>query len=95
MKEVICPKCKTAFTIDEHNYASIVKQVRDEVFESELARRIKEINANFAEKIENVKLHCKEEYESELAKQRVALSEKDGKIAQLNAKLDGADLQIR
>ena len=27
MKEVICPKCKTAFTIDEHNYASIVKQV--------------------------------------------------------------------
>ena len=57
MKEVICPQCHTAFTIDENNYASIVKQVRDEVFESELARRIEEISASFAAKIENVKLH--------------------------------------
>ena len=95
MKEVICPQCHTAFTIDENNYASIVKQVRDKVFEEELARRIKEINANFDERIENIKLHCKEEYEGELAKQKVALSEKEGKIAQLNAKLEGTELQIR
>ena len=95
MKEVICPQCHTAFTIDENNYASIVKQVRDKVFEEELARRIKEINVNFDERIENIKLHCKEEYEGELAKQKVALSEKEGKIAQLNAKLEGTELQIR
>lgn len=95
MKEIICPQCKTAFTIDEHNYASIVKQVRDKVFESELARRLDEISARFAEKVENVKLHCKEEYESELAKQRVTISEREGQIAQLNAKLEGADLQLR
>lgn len=95
MKEVICPQCHTAFTIDENNYASIVKQVRDKVFETELTRRIEEISANFAEKIENIKLLCKEEYEGELAKQKVALSEKEGKIAQLNAKLEGTELQIR
>ena len=95
MKEVICPQCYTAFTIDENNYASIVKQVRDAEFESELARRLDEISARFAEKVENIKLHCKKEYESELAKQKLALSEKDGKIAQLNTKLDGANLQIR
>ncbi len=95
MKEVICPQCHTAFTIDENNYASIVKQVRDAEFESELARRLDEISARFAEKVENVKLHCKEEYESELAKQRVAISEREGQIAQLNAKLEGADLQLR
>lgn len=95
MKEVICPQCHTAFTIDENNYASIVKQIRDAEFESELARRLEEISARFAEKVENVKLHCKEEYESELAKQRVAISEREGQIAQLNAKLEGADLQLR
>ena len=95
MKEVICPQCHTAFTIDETNYASIVKQIRDAEFESELARRIDEISARFAEKVENVKLLCKEEYESELAKQRVAISEREGQIAQLNAKLEGADVQLR
>ena len=95
MKEVICPQCHTAFTIDENNYASIVKQIRDAEFESELTRRLDEISARFAEKVENVKLHCKEEYEGELAKQRVAISEREGQIAQLNAKLEGADLQLR
>ena len=95
MKEVICPQCHTAFTIDETNYASIVKQIRDAEFESELTRRLEEISARFAEKVENVKLLCKEEYESELAKQRVAISEREGQIAQLNAKLEGADLQLR
>lgn len=95
MKEVICPQCHTSFTIDENNYASIVKQIRDAEFESELARRLDEISARFAEKVENVKLLCKEEYESELAKQRVAISEREGQIAQLNAKLEGADLQLR
>ena len=95
MKEVICPQCHTAFTIDENNYASIVKQIRDAEFKAELSRRIEEINANFAEKVENVKLHCKEQYENELIKQRVALTEKDGAIAQLNAKLEGADEKLR
>ena len=95
MKDVICPQCHTAFTIDENNYASIVKQIRDAEFESELARRLDEISARFTEKVENVKLLCKEEYESELAKQRVAISEREGQIAQLSAKLEGADLQLR
>ena len=95
MKEVICPQCKTAFTIDENNFASIVKQVRDSEFEAELERRMKEVTARFAEKIENTKLMCKEEYERELTKQKLALSTKDGEIAQLNAKLDSADTRLR
>lgn len=95
MKEVICPQCHTAFTIDENNYASIVKQIRDAEFESELARRLEEINARFDEKVENVKLLCKEEYESKLAKQRVAITEKEGAIAELNAKLESADDKLR
>ena len=95
MKEIICPQCKTAFTIDENNFASIVKQVRDSEFENELKRRIEELNARFTEKIENTKLLCREEYESELTKQKLALQSKEGEIAQLNAKLEGADTRLR
>lgn len=95
MKEIICPQCKTAFTIDENNFASIVKQVRDSEFEAELERRIKEMNARFTEKIENTKLLCKEEYERELTKHKLELSTKEGEIAQLNAKLEGADSRLR
>ena len=95
MKEIICPQCKTAFTIDENNFASIVKQVRDSEFEAELERRIKEMESRFAEKIENEKLICKNEYERELSKQKLELSTKDGEIAQLNAKLEGVDTRLR
>lgn len=95
MKEVICPQCHTAFTIDENNYASIVKQIRDAEFESELARRLEEISARFDEKVENIKLRCKEDYERELNKQQVALMERESAIAQLNAKLEGADEKLR
>ncbi|MBQ2026435.1 MAG: DUF2130 domain-containing protein, partial [Alistipes sp.] len=94
MKEVICPQCHTAFTIDENNYASIVKQIRDAEFESELARRLDEINARFAEKVENIKLLCKEEYEKAFAKQQLELQSKSGEIAQLNAKLEGAETRL-
>ena len=95
MKEIICPQCHTAFTIDENNFASIVKQVRDSEFETELERRLEEMSARFAEKIENTKLMCKEEYERELTKHKLALSTKEGEIAQLNAKLEGADTRLR
>ena len=36
MKELKCPKCGTTFTIDEAEYASIAKQVRDQEFDKEL-----------------------------------------------------------
>ena len=95
MKEIICPNCKTAFTINENNFASIVKQVRDAEFEAEIQRRVEEMNAHYVEKLENTKLHCREEYENELNKQKLNLMAKEGEIAQLNAKLKTADLQLR
>lgn len=94
MKEVICPKCKTAFIIDENNFASIVKQVRDSEFEAELERRLKELTASNAEKIKNAELLCKEEYERELTKHKLELNTKQGEIAQLNAKLEVVDTRI-
>ena len=95
MKEIICPQCHTAFTIDENNFASIVKQVRDAEFQAEIERRLEEMTARCAEKVENVKLQCREEYEKTFAKQQLELQSKNGEIAQLNAKLEGADEKLR
>ncbi len=39
MNEIKCPKCKTVFTIDENDYQSIAKQIRDQEFEQELKNR--------------------------------------------------------
>lgn len=38
--EIKCPHCGNAFTIDEASYADILKQVRDETFESQLNDRL-------------------------------------------------------
>ena len=40
MNEIICPKCKQTFNIDEAGYADILKQVRDHQFEDELEKRL-------------------------------------------------------
>lgn len=42
MNEIKCPKCKTVFQIDEQDYDSIVKQIRDSEFEKELKIREKQ-----------------------------------------------------
>lgn len=44
MKEIECPHCGQLFTIDESNYDSIVKQIRDHEFYDELKKRETEYN---------------------------------------------------
>lgn len=44
MKEIKCPHCGQLFTIDESNYDSIVKQIRDHEFYDELKKRENEYN---------------------------------------------------
>jgi hypothetical protein len=40
--EVVCPNCKTAFTIDESAFADIVSQVRNHEFEHEVKARLED-----------------------------------------------------
>ena len=46
MNEIRCPNCKTVFQIDEKNYDSIVKQIRDNEFQKELEIREKQFNSD-------------------------------------------------
>ncbi len=43
MKELKCPKCGSTFTVDEADYALLLSQVKNSEFETELARRIHEL----------------------------------------------------
>jgi hypothetical protein len=40
MNDIICPKCKQAFKIDQAGFAEILKQVRDQQFDEELKNRL-------------------------------------------------------
>lgn len=101
MNEIKCPNCGTVFQIDESDYQSIVKQIRDHEFEEavqkekDMAVKLKEstMNESFQREMSKKDLRISElekklevqESKHELDKQK-ALSEKDQKISDLELK---------
>ena len=58
MNDIICPNCKKAFKVDEAGFADILKQVRDQQFETEIKQRLEvaEKDKNNAVQIAEAKL---------------------------------------
>ncbi len=84
MKEIICPNCGKAFTIDEAGYADILKQVRDTDFEKQLHDRL--------ELAEQEKQRAIELAETKAAGElQKAAAAKDSEIQELKAKLDAGE----
>ena len=81
MAEIICPKCGTAFTIDEAGYADILKQVRDKDFDKQLHERLEQA------KRENSKIRELDQAQAEQTLQKTK-SAKDAQIQELQAKLE-------
>lgn len=97
MKEIICPNCKTPFSIDESSYADISKQIRDHLFEEEIQKRLK-----FAEdEKQNAILLAEAKLKNTLQEDSIKkekelndkLSQKESEIAQIKATLANAELQ--
>ncbi len=88
MNEIKCPKCGEVFKVDESGYASIAKQVRDKEFE----RQIKQSE-------ENLRAQLEARIELALAKEKMAISEKDNRIELLKSKLEeqrkSSELEIK
>lgn len=63
MVEIICPGCGKSFHLDEDEKASIIKKIRDEVFEEELKTREQEIKNMI-------------EMQNQIASERVLLEER-------------------
>ncbi|MBI0047722.1 DUF2130 domain-containing protein [Bifidobacterium choladohabitans] len=81
MPEIICPKCGTAFTIDEAGYADILKQVRDKDFDRQLHERLEQTER------ENSKIRELDKAQAEQTLQKTK-SAKDAQIQELQAKLE-------
>ena len=86
MHEIVCPHCKTAFTIDEANYADILTQVRNHEFEEEIQKRLQ-----LAEEAKETEIALAEAKVAEKLKAKVA--EKENEIQRLAAELGSAETE--
>ena len=87
MPEIKCPSCGEVFQIDESNYDSIVKQVRDHEFNEELARRDKEHKKELENAVELAKTQTVNISKDELANKELRIKELE---AELKSKVNDA-----
>lgn len=80
MNEIKCPNCGTVFQIDESDYESIVKQIRDKEFDKELKLRDEQHKLDKDSSIKVVEANLKKELTEKL-------NEKDLEIVELKNKL--------
>jgi len=105
MAELKCPHCGQAFTVDDTELSSIVKQIRDSEFEKDLTERVSDMKAHIEEKHElelqakdleleakenDVKLKMQEEHEKELDKLKNLISKLESENKDLNNKLSNS-----
>lgn len=88
MKELKCPKCGNVFQVDEADYASIVSQVKNQEFESEIQARLKEIEKQNKLSQEANELKQSQKHQIELSEKELALSQKNNEIEQLKAQIN-------
>jgi hypothetical protein len=86
MNEIICPHCKKAFKIDEAGYADILKQVRDQEFESALHERLEMAEKDKENAVKLAEANAKNALQADTVK-------KDAEIAKLEAKIESADTE--
>ncbi len=91
MKELICPNCHKAFTVDEAGYASIVNQVKNDEFNAELERRIAELQERYKTEAKLASAKAETQYQSQLNKKAIELTEKDATIARLKGELSAIE----
>ena len=97
MNEIICPNCKKAFKVDEAGFADIVKQVRDHQFQEELENRLTLAEKEKESAVKLAEATLKNKLQEDIAQKEKELSEtlakKEAEIAQIQSKLDNAELE--
>ena len=106
MKELKCPKCGSTFTVDEADYALLLNQVKNSEFETELARRIHELEQvqKAAEKADQARrqaeqqaaqLRREQEFDRQLQAKEQALQSAQALIAQAEQQKQIAVMAVR
>ena len=83
MNEIKCPHCQKVFTIDEHSYADIVRQVRTQEFTQEIHQQLELAKKQFETEQQLHSQQAQSHFEEKLAnyKQQIALLEQELKQA--------------
>lgn len=87
MQEIICPKCGTVLNLDESNYDSIIKQVRNKEFLEELKKTEKQFSQEKETEIKLLTVNLEKEFNEKI-------KEKELKISKLQADLENKKLLI-
>lgn len=82
MNEIKCPKCVTMFQIDEKDYDSIVKQIRDGEFNAEIKKREEELRKYTKSEIDSLKERLDFEKKSELSNKELEIERLKNQIRQ-------------
>ena len=99
MNEVVCPKCKTQFKLEDAGYANIIKQIRDQYFEEELNKRLELAAIEKENAIKIAEANLKFSLQEIIAEKEKQLSEINSKseleLIQKLAQKDAEILQIK
>ena len=93
MKEIKCPHCGKVFSVDEADYAYIVNQVRNTEFDSEVNRRMTELNHQQKTEQERLKAELEKRYIMALNGKENTLKQLEFEITQLKNDLQSAEQQ--
>jgi hypothetical protein len=97
MKELKCPKCGSTFTVDEADYALLLSQVKNSEFETELARRLHELEQHreAREQAEQARRIAEEQAAKARmeAEQQAAKAQLQSQIQTLQAQIQQAEQQ--
>jgi len=88
MNEIKCPNCKTTFQIDEVDYQSIIRQVRDQEFASELEK----IESQYKKEKENALEISHITFQKKLEEER---NQKNYQIQELENQLEKIEMKTK
>jgi len=102
MPEIKCPNCGEVFKIDESNYASIVKQIRDHEFNDELKQKETQFQKELNNAIELTKTKVSadsltkiNDLELEIVKLKAELTNKDSELSnKVNQAIASKDKEV-
>ena len=87
MKELRCPQCGKVFQVDDADYASILTQVKNAEFDTELHQRLADAQERMRMEQQTRSLQQESVYRAELGKRDLALQQREGQLRALQEKL--------
>lgn len=95
MQEISCPHCGKIFQVDDSGYQQIAQQIRDQEFDRELLRRMKEVELQRERELEILRLREEKERARSLTQKDALIADQEKKIAELAAKLEASEGKTR